>query len=123
MVALNIVEADHQWVAAHRGIDAMDVDRWSSICALTICGEGLHVIEDLPRAALDLPSLQLAVDLGVRAYAGVPVRLSDGHAIGALCVLSAEPTAFDDGVGVALMELADHLALRIELAGRLATAG
>jgi PAS domain S-box-containing protein len=61
-------------------------------------------------------------ELGVAAYAGVPLRAPGGHVLGSLCVLDFAPRAWDDGAVEALVHLAEaaatEIALRRELAER-----
>ncbi len=114
IAALSVVEADRQYFPARRGIGDLIVPRESSICARTICSPEPLSIPDLVEAAKRDPAFDAAVALGIGAYAGAPVRLADGHAIGALCVVFPEPTAFVDELLTDLSDIADHVALRIE---------
>ncbi len=51
-------------------------------------------------------------DLDVTAYCGVPLRLSDGHVLGAFCAIEPDPRAWTPG-DVELLE--DLAALAVEL--------
>ncbi|HLL83680.1 MAG TPA: GAF domain-containing protein, partial [Longimicrobium sp.] len=52
--------------------------------------------------------------LGVRAYAGVPLVTSDGHALGTLCALHMTPRAWSGDEMATLAELAEIAVLEIE---------
>jgi signal transduction histidine kinase/AmiR/NasT family two-component response regulator len=43
---------------------------------------------------------------GVRFYAGAPIRLADGRAIGVVCVAGGEPRAYDQNLADVLIDLA-----------------
>lgn len=54
-------------------------------------------------------------DLGVRAYAGVPLVTADGHAIGSFCVIDFLPRAWTDEDLATLTDLAAATMTEIEL--------
>jgi signal transduction protein with GAF and PtsI domain len=61
----------------------------ASFCQFTMAQQTPLTIED---ARTDpLVAGNTAVDAGVISYAGVPLMTSDGHALGALCVVDAKP--------------------------------
>lgn len=59
----------------------------------------------------------MAGELGLRFYAGAPLRTSDGHNLGTLCVIGSRPRTFSDDEAELLTELAgvvmDELELRL----------
>jgi diguanylate cyclase (GGDEF)-like protein len=62
-----------------------------------------------------LVSDNLAVpDLGVAAYAGVPLRTREGHTLGALCAVDSAPRAWNDEQIATLEELAAVAMVEIE---------
>ncbi len=80
-------------------------------------GQDALVIED---AATDgrVAGLAATQQLGIRAYAGVPLRWADRHVYGTLCALYREPRRRDSGE-VALLQLAARLIMQtVELAAR-----
>lgn len=62
----------------------------SSYCQRVVDGRLVNVVPDtaLDEVVCGLPS---TVSAGVRAYAGAPIRLSDGRLYGTLCGVSAHP--------------------------------
>jgi serine phosphatase RsbU (regulator of sigma subunit) len=76
-----------------------------SICRHTIAIDAPLVIEDTREHPLvrDAPAV---TELGVLAYAGFPLRSRDGHAVGALCALGAEPREWSEDQLQALEDLA-----------------
>ena len=54
-------------------------------------------------------------DLGVAAYAGMPLTTSDGHTLGAFCVVSGEPHAWTNEELATLRQLAAAVMTEVEL--------
>lgn len=67
-----------------------------SICPAVVATEAAVVVDDLSAhpAHRDNPFVQAGF---LRSYAGVPLRLPDGHLLGSHCVVSAGPHHFTDG--------------------------
>ncbi|MDQ2799097.1 MAG: GAF domain-containing protein, partial [Armatimonadota bacterium] len=58
-------------------------------------------------------------DLGVRAYAGVPLTTSDGQTLGSFCVIDTSPRDWTEDDLTTLRTLADSVQTEIELRGAL----
>ncbi len=84
-----------------------------SYCQHTVHRREPFVVEDAleDEVARDLPATRL---LGVRAYLGIPLVTSRDQAVGTVCVLSGEPTAFDEADVRVLEELAAIAVGRME---------
>lgn len=93
---VTLVDTDRQWFKAHLGFDATETHRDESMCAHAILGDDvMQVTEALddPRFA-DNPAV--VGPAHVRFYAGAPLRLRDGSAVGALCVADRRPRVLND---------------------------
>ena len=64
-------------------------------CRHVVQAEAPLVVEDF-MASGGLEDEPVYVVYGVRFYAGVPLITSDGHAVGSLCLLNAEPAEFGE---------------------------
>jgi serine phosphatase RsbU (regulator of sigma subunit) len=90
-----------------------------SFCQYVIATDGPVVVEDAAADELtrDNPSVEA---MGVRAWAGFPVRSPDGHVLGSFCVVDTVPRTFDADQLLLVEALADsasrELALRAALA-------
>jgi diguanylate cyclase (GGDEF)-like protein/putative nucleotidyltransferase with HDIG domain len=77
--------------AAYEGVRrGAALPRAYSWCHAMVAGEAPQIVADareLPQAAAH----PFVIATGIRAYAGVPVRRSDGSVYGSLCCLSREP--------------------------------
>lgn len=101
---LNLVDADRLWPQSCIGIAPEMWERDTSLCAHVIAQSSPLVISDLlsdPRFN-DAP----AVQQGLRFYAGCPVHMPDGLAIGALCISDTQPRKLSQDEVAVLQDLA-----------------
>lgn len=117
MGAVTLVDAGRQWFKARVGLDRPETPRDEAFCAYTILQEdGLMVVEDArldPRFA-DNPAV--LGDPNIRFYAGAPLRLPDGSAVGSLCVIDRVPRTLGSGQREALLALGAQVVKLFELA-------
>lgn len=95
--ALNIIDLGRQWTKSIHGLaqdsDVRELSRKVSFCAHTIRRKaecGVLVVPD----TLDDERFcenSLVWDMGIRFYAGAPVRSPEGAVLGALCVFDTQP--------------------------------
>ena len=88
---VSLVDSDRIWFKSRHGLDVEQIDRAPGLCASAILQDTPYIVED---AASDLRTLSnplVAGDFGLKFYAAVPLRTSDGHNLGTLCVIDREP--------------------------------
>lgn len=91
---LTLVEPDRQVLVAHVGLPAAMAGPETSIdysvCQHVVSRHKPLVVADMASAPVwrDHPA---HCELGVRAYAGIPLVTTAGHALGAFCVIDFEP--------------------------------
>ncbi len=72
-------------------LKATEIDRKDSFCSVAILKEEVTLIENM----LDVPELInnpfVTMENGVRFYAGAPLKTSEGHQLGTLCVIDTQP--------------------------------
>lgn len=83
-----------------------------SFCQVVVAERRPYVVPDaaIDPAHRDTPTAHK----GVRAYAGLPLLLAGGHALGACCVLGREPHEFSNAELAALRTTADAALAMIE---------
>jgi PAS domain S-box-containing protein len=112
---LGLMDAERQWIKASVGMAGItEVPRAETICTHTILGDDLLEIADATcdwRVA-DNPAVRR--DGGVRFYAAVPLRLTDGSRIGTLCVAGPQPRRLDDRQRAVLRRLGQTATAMIE---------
>ncbi|HEU0103136.1 MAG TPA: GAF domain-containing protein [Mycobacteriales bacterium] len=84
-----------------------------SLCSVTVLSGDVLVVADA-RAHPWLHDLAPVLSGAVVAYLGVPLRLADGTAVGALCVYGPSPRAWTDRDVGLTCEVADVVALELE---------
>jgi serine/threonine-protein kinase len=88
---ITLVDADYQWFKARVGIEQTGVSRDLSFCGHCITGRNALVVEDTHLDARFADNPLVTGDPGIRFYAGVPLEVEDGSAIGALSVADRSP--------------------------------
>lgn len=112
---ITLVDAERQWFKARKGLTESETGLDVSFCALAIRQLETFVVED-SRTDIRLQSLEpLREHPDVRFYAGVPLRLEDGHTVGTLCIAAPEPRQLSEREARALTILARHVVGLIEL--------
>ena len=91
MAAVTLVDGDRQWFKSETGIDCEEIGREVSFCAHTILGDEPMVVEDALKDPRFQDSPLVAGPIGIRFYAGVPLRTNAGQNVGALCVADTHP--------------------------------
>ncbi len=115
---ITLVDENRLWFKS-RGGSAKDrlpaeISRKDTPCPSALLSPDVFVVQDLrldPRFR-DTPALG---PLGVRFYAGAPLVLSDGTAIGTLCLMDWAPRSFSGREQEALRDLAAGAVTEIEL--------
>jgi GAF domain-containing protein len=116
---ISLIDSNRQWFKARVGLDACETPREISFCGHAILQPDILLIPDAladPRFA-DNPLV--TGDPMIRFYAGAPVVLPSGFAIGTLCLIDTQPRTLDQVELTILSSLRDLL---VEELGRPAEA-
>ena len=115
---VSFVESDVQWFKARVGFDAATTSRDDSFCGHALTEPEVLVVRD---ALADPRFADNRFVLGpphYRFYAGVPLRVADGSAIGTLCVLDYEPRDLTEAQLDALRAIARQIERELRLRRR-----
>lgn len=87
---INFVDNDRLWVKSGKGLDRKEIPRNHSFCSYTIEQKGIFEVPDA-RKDERFKDTHHVVNQNVVFYAGIPIRDTEGHALGTLCVIDVKP--------------------------------
>ncbi|MEM7165646.1 MAG: ATP-binding protein [Planctomycetota bacterium] len=112
---VSLIDTDRQWFKSRVGLDAEQTPRDLAFCGYAILGTDALVIEDATKDPRTVDNALVTGEPGIRFYAGVPLRLSSGEALGTLCVIDTKPRKADQRLLDRLHALAAQAAAQLEL--------
>ena len=120
---INFVDTDRQWSKSCIGLAGREAPRSTSFCSVAIQEAAPLVVPDTRQDARFAAYANVVGDPHLRFYAGVPVRTSEGAAVGTLCIADRRPRTLDER-GLALLtdlaRMVDDEIARTDLATALA---
>jgi PAS domain S-box-containing protein len=117
---ISLVDANRQWFKSRVGLEAPETSRDISFCGHAILRDEGLVVEDATADPRFADNPLVTGPLGLRFYAGYPLKSPDGLPWGTLCLLDYQPRTFDAAQREALKDLAliAESELRVEAALR-----
>ncbi|GKS77129.1 sensor domain-containing phosphodiesterase [Acidovorax sp. SUPP950] len=103
---VTLVDIERQWHKSRVGLSARELPRSVAFCHHTIQSADVMVVEDTLLDERFVHNPLVTGELGVRFYAGAPLVLPGGQALGALCILDQHPRTFDAAQCRQLQDLA-----------------
>ncbi|MCJ2066002.1 PAS domain-containing protein [Methylobacterium sp. J-088] len=88
---VSLVGLDRQWFKARVGFPQCQTDLDGSVCKFVLAEPDLLVIPDLTLDPRTRANTLVTGEPFIRFYAGAPLRTSEGHVLGSLCVIDREP--------------------------------
>ncbi|MBF8963160.1 GAF domain-containing protein [Pontibacter sp. FD36] len=111
-----LVDSERVWFKANVGMeDVENVSRGVSLCSLAILNDGPTVFPDAVNEPCLLANPLVTGNFGLRFYAGAPLRTSDGHNLGTLCIVDKQSREFSEADQKVLGQLASIVMDEIEL--------
>lgn len=114
---VSIVDSDRIWFKSHHGLDVQEIGRDPGLCASAIFQEQPWIVENAQADPRTMANPLVAGELGLRFYAGAPLRTHDGHGLGTLCVIDRDSREFSEEQAATLADMAavvmDELELRL----------
>lgn len=112
---ISLLDEQRQWFKSVVGLPICQTPRQQAFCGYTILDDGPLVVENavLDKRFFDNPLVTGAP--GIRFYAGIPLRLQDGRAMGTLCVIDLQPRSLSDEQLADLKALARQAESQLQL--------
>jgi GAF domain-containing protein len=120
MSAITLIDEKRQWLKSRVGLSATETAREVAFCHHTIENGGTLVVEDATADARFASNPLVLAEPSIRFYAGAPLVVTGGHALGALCVIDREPRRLRSDQLQALEVLRDAVVGQLELRRALA---
>ncbi|GAA4295956.1 GAF domain-containing protein [Nibribacter koreensis] len=112
---VNFVDSEQVFTKGSAGLDnPTPVPRGTSLCSLAVLNNDVTVFENALQEPCLLANPMVTGDFGLRFYAAAPLRTSDGHNIGALCIVDKEKREFPESEKRVLEHLASIIMADIE---------
>jgi len=112
---ITLIDEKRQWFKSRVGLDEQETHRSDAFCDYTIRDQNIMIVENALEDPRFVNNRLVTGHPHIRFYAGVPLWLSSGHCIGALCVIDTKPRHGDEVVGLRdLEDLAKTLVVEIE---------
>lgn len=84
---VNLIDSFTQWSISSHGLEVEQLPREDSVCQYTIVNGEYFEVEDLQKDERFKNKFYVTDEPKLRYYYGIPLKTSDDHNIGALCVL------------------------------------
>jgi len=115
MASITLIDEKRQWFKSKIGLTVSETPRDLAFCAHTILQKDLLVVEDAKTDERFASNPMVTGDPKVRFYAGSPLTMSDGHALGTICVLDRVPRQLTEEQKTALQLLSRQVVTQLEL--------
>lgn len=112
---VSLVDKRRQWFKARVGMPVQQTSREIAFCAHAIQSDGLFIVPDAQKDVRFATNPLVTQEPHVRFYAGAPLMTPDGHAIGTLCVIDAQPRTLTPEQMHALGALSRQVVAQMEL--------
>ena len=120
---ITLVDSDYQWFKARVGVELKGTSRDLSFCGHCINHHHPLVVEDASADVRFADNPLVTGEPHIRFYAGVPLLVEEGSAVGALSVADRTPRRLTDRQMEALQRLARQIARELRLRRDLDRAG
>ncbi len=115
MGLVTLLSTERQWVKARYGVEVPQTERGHAFCNYTVEQSDVLEVHDARSDERFVRNPLVTGPFGLRFYAGAPLLMSEGVAIGALCVLDREPRVLSPDQRRGLLLLSRQVVTQLEL--------
>lgn len=87
---ITVLDTHRQWFKAAAGTEAKESSLDDSFCLHAVIADNPVMVVDNPTGDVRFYKMRPVLDGSIRYYAGVPIRMATGKAIGTLCVCNSQ---------------------------------
>jgi PAS domain S-box-containing protein len=116
---ISLVDAERQWFKSKVGLNLTSTHRDLAFCNHTILRSGILVVPDALADERFATNPLVTAAPHIRFYAGVPLIMADGHALGSICVIDVVPRELTSSQIEALRILGRQTIAQLELRRKL----
>jgi len=115
IASITLIDENRQWFKSKVGIAGNEMAREIAFCAHTILQKDTLVVEDALQDERFASNPLVTGDPKIRFYAGVPLIVAEGQALGTLCVIDQVPRKLTEGQKTGLQLLSRQVIVQLEL--------
>jgi GAF domain-containing protein len=119
---ITLIDSTRQWVKARVGTDVSETPRDVAFCSHAIASRETLVVPDALEDDRFARNPLVTGEPKIRFYAGAPLLVQEGHALGTLCVVDREPRHLTERQQEALEALSRQVMILLELRRQLTNA-
>lgn len=112
---VSLIDEHRQWFKSAYGLGVRETPREIAFCDHAIRQHEPLIVNDASRDLRFARNPLVTSTPNIRFYAGVPLRTSDGHALGTLCAIDSRPRELSDEQLQVLQDLAELVVREIRL--------
>ncbi len=113
---ISLVDDKRQWFKSKVGLEVSETPREVAFCAHAIYQTQVFVVSDASKDNRFKENPLVTGCPNIRFYAGAPLKMANGHALGTICVIDSKPRQISEKEENLLNALARQVVSQIELA-------
>ncbi len=112
---ITLVDTDRIWFKSSFGIDVEQIPRDPGLCSSAIMSDDVYVVENAGFDPRTLTNPLVSGVMGLKFYAGAPLKSKDGYNLGTLCIIDKNSRSLSGKESSMLMQLSRIVMNQIEL--------